>query len=200
MKHIIRKALLALMVGIGMMGAVSVQAQTQEKVWVRIGEYYSQPNVKYYGDQAICNFWVQHEKGRTKPYDQDIYWTGEVINYFYATMPYKGCVVVNSVYSRLSFKPLCDQGIYSHDRPDGCYEQKDKCPEGMVKGEGNVCELSCKNGEVAQPDGSCGCPEGKEKDGEECLDECELAEKHGTPLPEGCPDCSKDFPFVVAQT
>ena len=80
MKQNIKKVLLALMAGIGMMVAVSVQAQTQEKVWVKVSNYLwnGQETNDY---DAVCRG-SYHDKS-TIPgeyigkYEGPLYWNSE---------------------------------------------------------------------------------------------------------------------------
>lgn len=120
MRRCLRKAVLALMVGIGMVGAVSAGAQTEtEKVWQRVGDYYVDMVPDTYGDTTICNELVRREKHRTSPWSPDIYWTGEIFTYVSGTGTHnKACIVEKSVYSYLSFAPRCKKGIYRNvNRP-----------------------------------------------------------------------------------
>lgn len=190
MKQNLKKMLLALMVGIGMMGAVSVQAQTQEKVYVKVSDFYN----LYISDEGVTGTVDQLCEAHVNAYDASYKYTG-----LWSWMGDRDirCGVSTPTPSStvgLQMRVHCLKGGSIDQELVGCYEQRDNCPDGTVKGKGDVCESNCKEGEVVQSDGSCGCPEGKEKDGEDCLDECELAEKRGETPPEGCPECPEKAP------
>ena len=146
MKPNLKKMLLALMVGFSLMGAVSVQAQ--EKVWVRVGDfcnYNMRDTEKVCGDSAaLCKSYVAYQKPIVKE------WPGVIINdtgRWYrrnSTAPLVCEITSNSNWNELSIQLYCPNGgVYNNDRPDGCYESRDNCPEGTVKGEGNVCVVPC---------------------------------------------------------
>ena len=163
MRTTLRKTLLALMVGVGMMGAVSVQAQTQ-KEWVFMGlpshtidlnegtfsaevsknidqtcanwaELTSRVNTFGYQYKAVAGKHVAdadrkkgNHVGRLLCYGL---WWNETKAYWHDS---GGLSSAGSL--------ICQEGqTFRYDmaqRTLGCYEWRDKCPEGTVN-EGGVC-------------------------------------------------------------
>ena len=151
MRKRLKQVMLALMVGVGMMGAVGVQAQ--EKVWVDKGwSIDSTTGVSGTVDE-ICEAGIParlqlyNEKYNGISYLSSEFSDGKAqiscgtegdkINIFIDGNGMRFWPVVVSCDGGWSVKQLTSDGAK-------CYEQSNKCPEGTVKGEGNVCVDPCE--------------------------------------------------------
>ena len=158
MTDTLRKALLALLVGVGMMGAVGI-AQAQEKVWERVSDIYGHWSDSPKGSiDEMCLFSIEVTR-RANGYRYEVFYTG-TYEIRQNTSPPIRCFVTTKPpwISGVSVSPTCKEGgVWSRERPDGCYKLVDNCPKGTVN-EGGVCVEEC--------------PEGQTWDGEECLPKC----------------------------
>ena len=164
MKQYFKRMMLALMVSIGVMGAMGVQAQAQEKAWVRVDDYcvFSINYSRCGSLDEICRDYVSFYSSGSVQFNghselKPGYWPAArcFFNQYGGGVPPEASI---------NFNPGCKVGRWSTERPDGCYEQRDNCPEGTVN-EGGVCvpEKQCQGDLVKDENGNCTCPEGEER-------------------------------------
>jgi len=156
MKQNLKKMLLALMMGIGIVGAVSVQSQ--EKEWVRSGDYSAHYipigpllTIVPLGTAATLDGICQDiaiprfaPKGR---YDEEYY-----IYIYGGKRTSTGAQWITCYYTDVETNRQSNVGVYftcngdmiDLDRPDGCYEEKDKCTADEIRNpETGECVVPC---------------------------------------------------------
>lgn len=185
MKRNLKKMLLALMVGVGIMGAVSVQAQT-EKVKVYVGPYTSEANGPITGiftgsvDEICEQYLAADNEYRTSPgYPYYArypgggrinswipgmwgHWNGG-IKVGWLNCPFEAISIVDESVkytSAMGTGVKCEAGMMYEYAWEGCYEERDNCEPGTINVEGfcvDPCEEARKKGIGQGADGAVLC-------------------------------------------